>query len=88
MDSKKEAKTLDKKTANEKWLKELGKVAFDAAEEMLETLPDNKEYVEGRTVLSGKEVKEMFKTDLEFAKKNVRRVVKLKFHQTLRKKKG
>lgn len=63
---------------NDEWLKELGKAAFKAAEEMLETLPKDKKYVHGRVVLTAKEAREKFRTDLPFAKKTVERIVKLK----------
>lgn len=73
--------------SNEKRQKKIAKAAIKAAKEMLQSLPDDAKYIEGRKVFTGKEVKEKFETDDEFAAKTVERVVKLKFDKLVRKKK-
>lgn len=71
-------------TDNDERLKKLGKAAVQAAKQMLDSLPDDAEYVEGRQVLSGKELKKKFKTDEEFATKAAVRIFRLKFDVFLR----
>jgi len=69
---------------NDEQLKKLGKAAVQAAKEMLDSLPDDAEYVQGRQVLSGKETKEKFKTDEKFATKTAIRIFRLKFDVFMR----
>lgn len=69
---------------NDERLKKLGKAAVQAAKQMLDSLPDDAEYVQGRQVLSAKEVKQKFKTDEEFAAKTAIRIFKLKFDVFMR----
>lgn len=66
--------------------KRIGKIALKVTKQMLDSMPDDAEYVEGTEVLSGKEVKQKFKVDDEFAAKNVERLLKLKFDMAKRKK--
>jgi len=60
--------------------KKIGEAAIKAAKEMLKSLPNNAELIEGRTVLTGKQVKEKFETDENFAIKTALQVLNLKFH--------
>ena len=57
----------------------LADVALKAAKDMLKTLPDDSKLVIGKEVLTGKEVKEKFSKDEEFAGYVVNLVVGLKF---------
>lgn len=63
--------------SKKEWYARLGKVAFEAAREMVATIPDEADYIAGTVALSGKEVKEKFETDLNFAEQQVERIIKL-----------
>jgi len=67
--------------------KKLAEAAIKAAKEMLQSLPDDAEYVHGREVLTGKEVKQKFEIDDEFAAKTAEQILKLKLDTLIRKKK-
>ena len=67
--------------------KKIAKAAIKAAKEMLQSLPDDQKLVMGREVFTGKEVKEKFEADDEFAAKTAEQVLKLKLDTLIRKKK-
>ena len=62
----------------------LAEVALKAAGEMLKTFPDDAKLVIGKEVLTGKQVKEKFGKDEEFAGFVVNLVVGLKFDKLAR----
>lgn len=65
--------------------RKIGKLTIKAAQEMLDSFPDDAQFVQGKLVLSGKQVKEKFKTDPEFAAQVAEKIVKLKLDVFIRK---